>query len=126
MILPRPEIFKRGDPNPAAQRELEGVIRRIVARDGSGDVSHRLECRDIVCKVTVIQPTNEAPNVWLDAIQSDRDLISRAKAMDLSAPSPIKGFLGNRNLNEYLVYIQLRDMGGIPRPNKNSHPSAKR
>jgi hypothetical protein len=62
--LPLAQLFLLGHRNPAAETRLAPLIDSLIATDAGSGPSHTLECRDVTCKLTVLEPTGADGNVW--------------------------------------------------------------
>ncbi len=110
-MLPPHILFRLGSPNAAAAALFGPLVERALARadGGSADSSRRLECRDEVCKLAIVTPSDSDPNVWTMALQRpDAELQEQIVGMSFHVGNPTQDPLTGEGLVEHSVYFRLR------------------
>jgi hypothetical protein len=114
--LPPNVLFRLGSPNAAAAASFGPLVERALARaDGGSADSRRLECRDEVCKLAIVTPSDSDPNVWSMALQRpDAELREQIVGMSFHVGNPTQDPLTREGLVEHSVYFRLRQPAAGP------------
>jgi hypothetical protein len=114
--LPPNVLFRLGSPNTAAAASFGPLVERALARaDGGAADTHRLECRDEVCKLAIVIQSDGDPNVWSRALQRpDAELREHIVGMSFHVGNPTQDPLTREALVEYSVYFRLRQPAAGP------------
>jgi RNA polymerase sigma-70 factor (ECF subfamily) len=126
-------LFDRGEPNPAAERELAPVIARIMKTGQQSAPSYALECRTWACKIAVATtPEESSPerrNAWMRLLQQDPDMMARKTRAGFMGARAVKDPVSGARFEREDVYVTLNDPAGRPaaptmgpRPNTSFGP----
>ncbi len=114
-MLPPNVLFRLGAPNAAAAAWFGPLVERALARADGGSADRRLECRDEVCKLAIVTPSDSDPNVWSMALQRrDAELREQVVGMSFHVGNPTQDPLTREGLVEYSVYFRLRQPAAGP------------
>jgi hypothetical protein len=74
-VLSPQEQFRLGAPNEAARVRLAPVLERILAEHGGPLPDHDFECRDLVCRLCVLDAVDGgSANRWMLPLQTSAEL----------------------------------------------------
>jgi hypothetical protein len=107
-VLPLAQLFRLGERNPEAEMRLGPLIDALLAIDGGSGPSRTLECRDVVCKLTLLEPTGSDANVWGRALQRrNTPLRAHTSGMSFHVGNPTQDPVTREGLVESAVYFKL-------------------
>jgi hypothetical protein len=108
-VLPFASLFRLGEPNLEGAALLTPIVDRILAAmDAGGSPNHSLECRDVVCKLTIVEPAGTTSKPWMEALQRPgNDLRSHTNGMSFHATNPSQDPVTKEGLVESTVYLNL-------------------
>ncbi len=110
------ELFRMGEPNPAAQVVFEPIIERAY-RDRPQRFATSLECRTWVCRVLVVAPVR-AEDPWGNdghlVLQQNREVARRTFSLGIPPGNPSKDYGTGEALTEMEVFLMLNHPSGAP------------
>jgi hypothetical protein len=107
--LPLARLFRLGEPNPEGAALLGPMIARLLAATDAGAApNHSFECRDVVCRLTIVTPTGTNTNPWWQALQRrNTDLRGHTNGMSFHVGTPTQDPVTKEGLVEEAVYFRL-------------------
>jgi hypothetical protein len=115
-VAPADRLFRMGAPNEGARARLAPVIARALAGDG-GAPSHTLECRDQVCRLSILQREGEDANRWMWPLQDPRqELQSRYSrhGVGFTGVRWVKDPVTGEDLKRHDCFVKLANADGSP------------
>jgi hypothetical protein len=107
-VLPPHVIFQAGSPNNAATAMFLPIVSRLLGGDGGAPASHTLECRNVVCRLSVVEDQRADAN-WRQLLQRDADFRSRVATIGFHGPDPSQDLLTKESILETRVYFRIAD-----------------
>jgi hypothetical protein len=108
-VLPPHRIFQLGDPNGDAEVTFRPMVERVLYRDGGVGPTYALECRDIVCRLTIVEDNDAHVSNWAAAFQEDIDLRKHVTAMAFRGATSTDDLLTKTTLRQERIYLRLVD-----------------
>ena len=96
-----------GTPNS----EAEAALRPIVEHVFSGDAmpNYTFECRDVACRLTIVEDKDAGPGGWRGALEKNADLRLRVSNVSFHG-SDMRDLRTKASLRETRVYFRLVDV----------------
>jgi hypothetical protein len=115
-VLPFARLFRIGRPNPEAAALLGPLVDRVLlGLDGGAVPTHSLECRDVVCRLVFVSPTDSDSDGWMQSLQRrDTELRRHVSGMSFHVGNPTQDPITREGLQESAVYLRLAE-GQQPR-----------
>ena len=115
-VLPPHELFRLGAPNEAARARLATVLAPILAGDAGSPPEHTFECRDFVCRLSVIDPAGgPSADRWLLPLQRASELRRYTRrGLLFRGGGWLKDPVTGEDLQRRYMYITLLRADGAP------------
>ena len=107
-VLPLFKIFRMGAPNNDAEAKFRPIVERLLSVDGGHPPNHVVDCRDVVCRLTIVREGNAQLNHWL-ALQHDSEFLRLTTRRAFQGPNPTEDARTGASLSEERTYFQLRE-----------------
>lgn len=104
--LPLDQLFARGLPHPEAERRLHPILGRLFGTE-PGVRTHGLECKDVACKLVLVEPADTGDEAWDQAINADGELQEWTRDARLARTVPIADPARLRARVERTIYFKL-------------------
>jgi hypothetical protein len=106
--LPLFKIFRMGGFNNDAEAKFRPIVQRLLSEDGGDPPNHIVECRDVMCRVTIVRDGNALANNWSD-LQRDSEFLRLTTRRSFHGSHPTDDALTGANLSEERIYFQFRE-----------------
>jgi len=106
--LPPFRIFRLGTPNSEAEATLRPIVLAALSGDAGSVPDHVFECRDVVCRLTIVESKDAGASAWMGRLQASVDLRKRISSAAFHG-SDRRDLLTRTMLSERRVYLRLVD-----------------
>jgi hypothetical protein len=103
-VLPPRRLFEAGQPNPAAERLMQPILKAALASLTRG--SHRLACRDVACQLVISHPAAAGEEAWDQALAGHADFLAWSQDFGADPARRIEDPAG-QPLLERTIYFKL-------------------
>jgi hypothetical protein len=108
-VLPSYRIFQLGEVNHDAEAIFRPIVERALTLEGGAEPAFTLECRDVVCRLVVIEDHDADVEAWRGPLRDSIDLRERVTSRTFHGSSPAADLLGHANLREERTYFRIVD-----------------
>jgi hypothetical protein len=114
-VMPADRLFRLGAPNEPARARLAPVLARLMSTDAGPTPTHTLECRDYVCKLSVLDPEGgPTPDRWMLPLQSPQMRLYTRQGAQFTGGGWVKDPVSGEGLRRSEVFIKLANPDGTP------------
>jgi hypothetical protein len=110
------ERFRLGAPNELARVRLAPLLERIVASDGGPVPDHDLECRDLVCRLCVLDAVDGgSADRWMIPLQTSAELARYQRGrVEFAGGAFVRDSVTGRAFRRRCAHIPLASADGAP------------
>ncbi|HMI83851.1 MAG TPA: hypothetical protein VK550_07130 [Polyangiaceae bacterium] len=113
-VLPPFKIFRMGVPNADAEATFRPLLARVLSVDGGAPPNHVVECRDVVCRLTIVRDGKPQANDWLP-LQRDSELLRLTTLRAFRGSHTTEDAITGAPLSEERIYFRLHEVdAGVP------------
>jgi hypothetical protein len=115
-VMPARRLFQVGAPNEIAQRRVSAVLARLLTDEAGAIPAHTVECRDEVCRLSVLRPEKESEGSgWMLRLQRSADLRAYVVGgIDFEGGGSLKDPVTAEALRRQDAYLRLASADGAP------------
>jgi hypothetical protein len=112
-VMPADRLFRLGAPNEPARARLAPVLARLMSTDAGPTPTHTLECRDYVCKLSVLDPEGgPSPDRWMLPLQSPQMGLYTPQGVLFTGGDWVKDPVSGEGFRRNEAFIKLANPDG--------------
>jgi hypothetical protein len=114
-VMPADRLFRLGAPNEPARARMAPVLARLMGSDAGPPPEHTVECRDYVCKVSVLDTEGgPSPDRWMLPLQSPEMRLYTHHGVQFTGGGFVKDPVSGEGLRRSEAFIKLANPDGTP------------